>query len=91
MNHNINEYKKIYLVHKYSPDNRTGDFSNSKLKKELEFHKTLPKSGLQMHWISVRFYEMSDSSRKLSHSLLYATAGFIKSVPSVYTLLMNTI
>ena len=24
------------------------------------FHKTLPKSSLQMHWISVRFYEMRD-------------------------------
>jgi len=23
-------------------------------------HKTLPKSSLQMHWISVRFYEMGD-------------------------------
>ena len=22
------------------------------------FHKTLPKSGLQVHWTSVRFYEM---------------------------------
>ena len=22
------------------------------------FHKTLPNSSLQMHWISVRFYEM---------------------------------
>ena len=26
-----------------------------------EFHKTLPKSSLQMHWISVRFYEMGDT------------------------------
>ena len=25
------------------------------------FHKTLPKSGSKMHWISVRFYEMGDS------------------------------
>ena len=25
------------------------------------FHKTLPKSSLQMHWASVRFYEMGDS------------------------------
>ena len=25
------------------------------------FQKTLPKSSLQMHWISVRFYEMGDS------------------------------
>ena len=25
-----------------------------------QFHKTLPKSSLQVHWISVRFYEMSD-------------------------------
>ena len=24
------------------------------------FHKTLPKSSLQLHWISVRFYEMGD-------------------------------
>ena len=24
------------------------------------FHKTLPKSSLRMHWISVRFYEMGD-------------------------------
>ena len=26
-----------------------------------QFHKTLPKSSLQMHWISVKFYEMGDS------------------------------
>ena len=26
-----------------------------------QFHKTLPRSSLQMHWISVRFYEMGDS------------------------------
>ena len=25
------------------------------------FHKTLPKSSLEMLWISVRFYEMGDS------------------------------
>ena len=25
------------------------------------FHKTLPKSSVQMHWISVRFYEMDDT------------------------------
>ena len=24
------------------------------------FHKNLPRSSLQMHWISVRFYEMGD-------------------------------
>ena len=24
------------------------------------FHKILPKSSLQMHWISVRFYEMGN-------------------------------
>ena len=26
------------------------------------FHKTLPTSSLQTHWISVRFYEMGDTS-----------------------------
>ena len=26
------------------------------------FHKTLPKSSLKMHWISVRFYEIGDIS-----------------------------
>ena len=25
------------------------------------FHKTLPRSSLQMQWISVRFYEMGDT------------------------------
>ena len=25
-----------------------------------QFHKTLPNSGKEMHWISVRFYEMGD-------------------------------
>ena len=24
------------------------------------FHKTLPNTSLQMHWISLRFYEMGD-------------------------------
>ena len=28
------------------------------------FHKTLPKSSLKMHWISVRFYEMGDTKRR---------------------------
>ena len=26
-----------------------------------QFQKTLPRSSLQMHWISLRFYEMGDS------------------------------
>ena len=26
-----------------------------------QFHKTLPRSGKEMHWISVRFYEMGDT------------------------------
>ena len=25
-----------------------------------QFHKNLPKSSLQLHWISVKFYEMDD-------------------------------
>ena len=25
------------------------------------FHKTIPRSSLQMHWISVRFYEICDT------------------------------
>ena len=29
------------------------------------FHKTLPKSSLRMHWISVRFYEMGDSIERM--------------------------
>ena len=29
-----------------------------------QFHKTLPKSLLQMHWISVRFYEMCNIKRR---------------------------
>ena len=33
------------------------------------FHKTLPKSSLLMHWISVRFYEMGDT-------LFQTTAGY---------------
>ena len=28
-----------------------------------QFHKTLPISSLQMHWISVEFYEMGDISQ----------------------------
>ena len=39
----------IYLITTYE-----GIFSYSL------FHKTLPKPGLQMHWISVRFYELGD-------------------------------
>ena len=27
-----------------------------------QFHKTLPKSSYQMYWISVRFYDMGDST-----------------------------
>ena len=29
------------------------------------FHKTLPRSSLQIHWISVRFYEMGDSKTEM--------------------------
>ena len=32
-----------------------------------QFHKTLPKSSLQMHWISVRFYEMGDISESMKY------------------------
>ena len=28
--------------------------------KYSQFHKTLPRSSLQIHWISERFYEMGD-------------------------------
>ena len=30
------------------------------LERYSPFHKTLPRSSVQMHWISVRFYEMGD-------------------------------
>ena len=33
-----------------------------------QFHKTLPKSSLGMHWISVRFYEMGDTTKR--HNIL---------------------
>ena len=33
------------------------------------FHKTLPRSSLQMHWISVRFYETGCSIKTVSLSL----------------------
>ena len=36
-----------------------------KLLNYSQFHKTLPTSRLQMHWISVRFYEMGDSWNNL--------------------------
>ena len=32
-------------------------FYNKYIFVNSQFHKTLPKSSLQMHWISVRFYE----------------------------------
>ena len=35
-----------------------------------QFHKTLPKSSLQMHWISVRFYEMGDSRKTMLYYLI---------------------
>ena len=31
--------------------------------KYSQFHKTLPKSSLQMQWFSARFYEMGDMSQ----------------------------
>ena len=41
------------------------------------FHKPLPKSSLQIHWISVRFYEMGDilvreAEKKSSHYMFVA-------------------
>ena len=33
------------------------------------FHKTLPISSLQIHWISVRFYEMDDRPRRYNKNL----------------------
>ena len=35
------------------------------------FHKTLSKSGLWMHWISVRFYEMGDSIKYTYEYILF--------------------
>ena len=37
------------------------------------FHKTLPKSSLQIYWISVRFYEMGNSIIILSENLKFET------------------
>ena len=37
------------------------------------FHKTLPKSSLQMHWISVRFYEMGVMYSNVYNSLPFFT------------------
>ena len=31
------------------------------------FHRTLPKSSLQIHWISARFYEMVDLQKKCKY------------------------
>ena len=44
-------------------------FNNSSVKKNRifaysQFHKTLPITSSQIHWISVRFYEMGDSLRE---------------------------
>ena len=36
-----------------------------------QFHKTLPWSSLQIHWISVRFYEMGDIKNPWTVSLIY--------------------
>ena len=36
-----------------------------------QFHKTLPKSILQMQWISVRFYEMGDMLNNILGKCLY--------------------
>ena len=48
------------------------------------FQKTLPKSSLQMHWISVRFYEMDDMIfaffLNLLKNLIYAREENIKIV-----------
>ena len=41
------------------------------------FHKTLPKSSLQMHFISVRFFEMDNIKNKLSklHICMYVSTN----------------
>ena len=36
-----------------------------------QFHKTLPRSSLQMHLISVRFYEMGDTCKTCNHGRIY--------------------
>ena len=42
------------------------------------FHKTLPKSSLPMHWISVRFYEMGDISDMYTVYLLQLNVPVVK-------------
>ena len=56
------------------------------------FYKTLPKSSLKIHWISVRFYEMGVTIKKLQFLAFGShTAGVMKTVPSVLTFLIFTI
>ena len=40
-----------------------------------QFHKTLPKSNLQMHGISIRFYEMGDTFRTEERTLQRGAEG----------------
>ena len=60
-----------------------------------QFHKTLLKSSLQMHWISVRFYEMGDILKKISDFLikklyLYNFGWFVCEFITIYFLLSGS-
>ena len=54
-----------YTVYSYDGVDSGIDCYNNGHLKYKKFHKTLPKSSLQMHWISVRFYEIGDINSTL--------------------------
>ena len=44
------------------------------------FHKTLPKTSLEMHWISVRFYEMGDMWERSGRFTYFSNPAYLYSL-----------
>ena len=52
-----------------------------------QFHKTLPRSSLQMHWISERFYEMGDINIVLRKNSLTSLSKIIETKHELFNTL----
>ena len=66
----ISKYSWFHIKCSWSVHSFNGDYlSIPSTHRYSPLHKTLPKTSLQMHWTSVRFYETVVRWRKLFHEI----------------------
>ena len=69
INDNLCWIRVFFLINIEFDFKMTG-YQIQKIVKYRQFHKTLQRSSYQMHWISVRFYEMGDILMKICKILM---------------------